>query len=150
MACRFVHNVAEGIVVAVPVYAGTGDRRLALVLTALSVRAAGQLMLCSPPPYHTTTSSHMHPPQLPVVRPCPQGLSEPVGALVGVVLATSWFGGMLEAAVNAALAGVAGVMVAVSFLELLPQAHRLAPGAAGLAAWFAAGCAFIGATTLLL
>jgi len=69
---------------------------------------------------------------------------------MGVLLATTWFGDKLEAAVNAALAGVAGIMIAVSFLELLPQARRLLPSPAPLAAWFAAGAAFIGLTMLLL
>ena len=34
----FFHNVAEGFVIAIPVLAGTGNRRFSLVLTALSVR----------------------------------------------------------------------------------------------------------------
>jgi len=37
--CSIVHNIAEGFAVAVPVWAGTGSRWLALGLTALSVSA---------------------------------------------------------------------------------------------------------------
>lgn len=40
-ASIFAHNVAEGFVVAIPVLAGTGDRRFALALTALSVSGLG-------------------------------------------------------------------------------------------------------------
>lgn len=85
----FVHNVAEGLVVAVPLYAGTGNARLALALTALS------------------------------------GLSEPVGALLGMVLLrSSWLAPMVSRAVAATLCAVAGVMMEVSVSQLLPQVGR--------------------------
>jgi hypothetical protein len=63
-ACRFIHNVAEGVVVAVPILAGTGDRRTAIVITALS------------------------------------GLSEPVGALMGVWCMKTWFSSWMEATIG--------------------------------------------------
>lgn len=168
-ACSFAHNVAEGFVVAVPVLAGTGDKRLALLLTALSVRARGR---CSAGAVRATAAWMTRPLALTVdcvaslarahvclllLLACRhilllQGLSEPIGALVGVLCinlpaVSSW----MVPAIDASLCAVAGIMVAVSFQELLPQAAAgKAVTAAELAGGFAMGGAAIALTLLFL
>jgi len=113
----FLHNVAEGIVIAVPLLAATGDRALALGVTAAS------------------------------------GLSEPVGALAGVLLLRGVAGergaAALEAALNLTLCAVGGVMLHVSRAELLPHAARLGAPAT-VAQGFAAGALLIGASLWFL
>ena len=102
---------------AVPVLAGSGSKRFALAVTALS------------------------------------GASEPLGALLGVLfMRGTWLRPLLGPAIEASLAACAGVMIWVSFCELLPQAMRnLAPQHRYVvAAGFAGGAALIGATLLLL
>jgi zinc transporter, ZIP family len=92
---RFIHNIAEGFCVAVPVLAGTGNRWLALGLTAAS------------------------------------GLSEPLGAILGYVAVRLVNVGNfvpLDAIINASLCLVAGVMIFISFSELLPEANRASAG----------------------
>jgi ZIP family zinc transporter len=113
-ACRFIHNVAEGVVVAVPILAGTGDRRTAIVITALS------------------------------------GLSEPVGALMGVWCMKTWFSSWMEATIGFILCVVAGIMIAVSMMELLPQAKLYHSDSAQILQAFLAGCCIIGATLFFL
>lgn len=80
-----IHNIPEGIAVAVPIYHSTGSRRKAIRYSLLS------------------------------------GMAEPAGAIVGIaVLLPFW-----SPAVNAiCLAAVAGIMVYISFDELLPGAER--------------------------
>lgn len=74
-----------------------------------------------------------------------QGLSEPLGALVGVTLLRFVAPNVVSGVIDALLCGVAGVMVAVSLQELLPQARRLgAPR--NVAGGFVAGAAVIFAT----
>ena len=89
----FLHNIFEGVVIAVPILAATGNKWLALGITAVS------------------------------------GLSEPLGAGVGVLLLRGVAGragaAALEQTLNVILCGVGGVMLQVSRLELLPNACRL-------------------------
>lgn len=148
--CSFAHNVAEGIVVAVPVFAGTGDRRLALTLTVLSVRVIGALARAM---YITGVRLRAFY-QANDSRNCEcvllQGLSEPIGALLGVLFMKSWFAGVMEAAINATLCGVAGIMLAVSFQELLPQAIKFHADTRHAVLWFAIGGLAIGLTVMLL
>lgn len=88
-------------------------------------------------------------------------MSEPVGAVLGVLFLRTWFASAaLEGAINACLCGVGGLMVGVSFLELLPQAWRFGSAsthgdaralvAAQIAGVFAAGMAVMVVTTSLL
>ena len=89
-------------------------------------------------------------------------MSEPVGAVLGVLFLRTWFASAaLEGAINACLCGVGGLMVGVSFLELLPQAWRFgtsschgdvdrAQVAAQVAGVFVAGMAVMVVTTSLL
>ena len=80
-----VHNIPEGIAVAVPLYYGTGSRKKALFYSFLS------------------------------------GLAEPVGAAIAMFFLFHY----LTPAVLAVLfASVAGIMVFISFDELLPMAER--------------------------
>ena len=60
-------------------------------------------------------------------------MSEPIGAVLGVVFLRNWFTSTaLEGAINACLCGVGGLMIGVSFFELLPQAWRFGLSTAGL------------------
>lgn len=59
------------------------------------------------------------------------GMSEPLGAAVGVLFMRTWFSTVLEAAINVVLCGVGGIMIGVSLLELLPQAVRFGISAHG-------------------
>lgn len=80
-----VHNIPEGMVVAVPLYYGTGSRKKAIWYSFLS------------------------------------GLAEPVGAILAMLLISPF----LTPTVLAVLfASVAGIMVFISFDELLPMAEK--------------------------
>lgn len=80
-----VHNIPEGMVVAVPLYYGTGSRKKAVFYSFLS------------------------------------GLAEPVGAVLAMLLIFPF----LTPTVLAVLFGaVAGIMVFISFDELLPMAEK--------------------------
>lgn len=60
-------------------------------------------------------------------------MSEPVGAVLGVLFFRSWFSSAaLEGAINACLCSVGGLMVGVSFFELLPQAWRFGTASSGI------------------
>ena len=118
-AAIFFHNVAEGVVVAVPLMRGLPSRRLAVCVAAAT------------------------------------GLSEPLGALLGVVVLRSWVSAeAMGTVVDAALALVAGVMILVSAQELMPLAARHAQAepspARLLAAGAAAGALSIGATLFFI
>jgi len=84
-----VHNIPEGVAVAVPVYFATGRRRPAIV--------------------HSFAS----------------GLAEPLGALVVWLLLLPFIGKVM---VGAMLATVGGIMVFISFDELLPTAREYGHG----------------------
>ena len=112
-----LHNIAEGVVIAVPVFAATGNKCLALGITAAS------------------------------------GLSEPLGALLGVALLRGVIGARGAAAADFALSmvlcSVGGVMLQVSRAELLPHALRL--GARHVVAiGFVAGAGLIALSLALL
>ena len=85
VAAIAIHNVPEGIAVAVPLYQATGSRRKALGYSFLS------------------------------------GLAEPLGALVGWLLLMPFLNGTVFGVIFGA---VAGVMVFISFDELLPAARE--------------------------
>ena len=79
------------------------------------------------------------------------GLSEPLGALLGVLMfRTRMLSAVLGPAIEAALSAVAGVMVSVSLTELLPQAMRHGGSRRVVYGGLAAGAALIGATMLIL
>jgi ZIP family zinc transporter len=114
----FIHNVFEGVVIAVPLLAATGNKWLALGITAVS------------------------------------GLSEPLGAAVGVLLLRGVASSARSAAtlamiLNVILCGVGGVMLQVCRSELLPSANR-AGEPRDVAAGFLAGAALIGVSIFFL
>ena len=80
-----VHNIPEGIAVAVPLYYGTGSRKKALFYSFLS------------------------------------GLAEPVGAAIAMFFL---FHFLTPTVLAVLFASVAGIMVFISFDELLPMAER--------------------------
>ena len=84
-----IHNIPEGMAVAVLVYFATGNRRRALLYSFLS------------------------------------GLAEPFGALVVYAVLMPF---MSDAVVGGMLATVAGIMVFISFDELLPTAREYGHG----------------------
>ena len=107
----FLHNIFEGVVIAVPLLAATGNKLLALGLTAAS------------------------------------GLSEPLGAAVGVLLLRGVAGTgrgatALALTLNFVLCAVGGVMLQVCRCELLPSACRMGEPRV-VATGFLAGAALI-------
>ena len=80
-----VHNIPEGIAVAVPLYYGTGSRKKAVFYSFLS------------------------------------GLAEPVGAAIAMIFL---FHFLTPTVLSVLFASVAGIMVFISFDELLPMAER--------------------------
>ena len=80
-----IHNIPEGIAVAVPLYAGTGDKKRSFLAALRS------------------------------------GLAEPLGALLGFVVFRAWINDVLLGIIFAA---IAGIMVFISFDELLPSAEK--------------------------
>lgn len=112
-AAIFLHNVAEGAVIAIPLLRGLPDRRIAVGIAALT------------------------------------GLSEPLGALIGVLVLSRWVEpSSIELAVDVALACVAGIMADVSVRELLPLSlrHAKEEGVRLVATGFVVGAVTIGAT----
>mgnify|MGYP000195357139 CR=1 FL=1 len=80
-----LHNIPEGIAVALPMYHVTGKKRYAMLYAALS------------------------------------GITEPIGALVGMFI----FGLFLpQVLIGALMAAVAGIMIYISFDTLLPLAKE--------------------------
>lgn len=79
-----MHNIPEGLAIAVPIFAATGSRWKALAMTLAS------------------------------------GLSEPIGASVGVYMIGPFIN---QEVVDYATCSVGGIMLAVSFLELIPEAR---------------------------
>jgi len=109
-----IHNFPEGIVV----LAGAADStKLALLLTvAIAVHNIPEGIAVSVPVLAATGNRKRA-----FLYSFLSGLAEPVGALVGAAVLVS----IMTAAVTAAtLAFVAGIMVFISFDELLPTAHR--------------------------
>jgi len=84
-----IHNIPEGVSVAVPVFFATRSRNKAFVYSFAS------------------------------------GLAEPLGALLAYLLFVSFLNGVV---VGAMLAAVAGIMVFISFDELLPTAREYGKG----------------------
>ena len=80
-----LHNIPEGIAVAIPVYHATGKKRYATLYAALS------------------------------------GISEPIGAVIGMILLHFF---MPEIMIGGAMAAVAGIMIYISFDTLLPLARE--------------------------
>ena len=80
-----IHNIPEGMVVAIPLYYGTGDRKKAVLYSFAS------------------------------------GLAEPAGALLAMLLIFPFLTPTLLALLFAC---VAGIMVFISFDELLPMAEK--------------------------
>ena len=80
-----IHNIPEGIAVALPIYHVTGKKRYAMLYAALS------------------------------------GMTEPVGALIGMVLFSLFLPQVL---VGILLAAVAGIMIYLSFDTLLPLSRE--------------------------
>lgn len=80
-----MHNIPEGIAVAVPLYYGTGSRQKALFYSFLS------------------------------------GLAEPIGAAIAMFFL---FHFLTPSVLAILFASVAGIMVFISFDELLPMAER--------------------------
>ena len=85
MFAIIMHNIPEGIAVALPVYHVTGKKRYAMLYAALS------------------------------------GLSEPIGALVGLLIFSFLLPQML---IGAIMAAVAGIMIYLAFDTLLPLAKE--------------------------
>jgi zinc transporter, ZIP family len=87
MSAIAMHNIPEGLAIAIPIFAATGNRWQALGMTLAS------------------------------------GLSEPLGAGIGLVLLRPFLN---KRVVDNAACAVGGVMIAVSFLELGPESlkHR--------------------------
>jgi len=99
-----LHNIPEGMAVAVPILYATGSRKKAFLYATLS------------------------------------GLAEPLGALVGMLI----LGPVLSAPLLASLfAFVAGIMIYISFDELLPMAETYGEHHIALAGLLA-GMLFIG------
>jgi ZIP family zinc transporter len=84
-----IHNIPEGIAVALPIYNATGKKRYAMLYSSLS------------------------------------GLSEPLGALIGIFLFQLF---MPQILVGFLFAAVAGIMVYISFDTLLPLAREYGNG----------------------
>lgn len=82
-----VHNIPEGMVVAVPLFFGTGSRKKAIFYSFLS------------------------------------GLAEPLGAVLAMLVILPLFG-MSPLVLAVLFASVAGIMVYISFDELLPLAEK--------------------------
>jgi len=80
-----IHNIPEGIAVAVPVYFATGNKKKACLMATLS------------------------------------GLAESIGALIGFLLLALFLN---DAVLGILFAAVAGIMVFISFDELLPTAEE--------------------------
>jgi len=80
-----IHNIPEGIAVAVPIYFATGKRRRAFLISLAS------------------------------------GLSEMLGAIIGLML-FSWL--RTDLMLGIVLAATAGIMIYISFDELLPTAEK--------------------------
>ena len=80
-----IHNIPEGIAVALPIYHATGKKRYAMLYAALS------------------------------------GITEPIGALIGVLLLGLFLPQVL---VGILMAAVAGIMIYISFDTLLPLARE--------------------------
>ena len=80
-----LHNIPEGIAVAVPVYYGTGSRGKAFLCAALS------------------------------------GLSEPFGALLCYLILAPF---LTDTMLGVVFGAVAGIMLYISFSELLPASRR--------------------------
>ena len=80
-----IHNIPEGIAVALPIYHVTGKKRYAMLYASLS------------------------------------GITEPIGALIGMVLFSLFLPQIL---VGILLAAVAGIMIYLSFDTLLPLSRE--------------------------
>lgn len=87
-----IHNIPEGVCVAMPIYHATGSRTKGFVFGMLA------------------------------------GLSEPVGALIGMAIVTTVESTDLMYGILFSL--VAGMMIYISLKELLPSSHRHVTGAA--------------------
>ncbi len=85
MSAIAMHNIPEGLAIAIPIYAATGSRWKALLMTFAS------------------------------------GVSEPLGAGLGILVLRPF---LTESVVDYAACAVGGVMLAVSFLELIPEAIK--------------------------
>ena len=97
-----MHNIPEGICVALPVYYATGRRRDAFLWALLS------------------------------------GATEPLGALIAWATLVGHFCALSEGIIFGA---VAGMMIQISFCELLPSAFRVDPRGKVTAAGLVAGMA---------
>lgn len=177
-----VHNLAEGLCISAPIYAGTGRKDLALGLAVLSVSGGvagldegekggreghggeGRLQRNPFPPcfvlaaqrselLRTSPVISFRTSILPSRHPLPlQGLSEPLGALLGMAVLRRYVSPEgTSAVVSATLNAVAGLMLAITVSQLLPQARKHA------AAWpllvpkgAAAGAALISLTMLFM
>ncbi len=109
-----IHNFPEGIVV---LAGAASSRELAVMLTvAIAVHNIPEGIAVSVPIMAATGDRKKA-----FMYSFLSGLAEPVGALLGALVLMSF---LTPAVIAGALAFVAGIMVFISFDELLPMAHK--------------------------
>jgi len=109
-----IHNLPEGMTVAM---VSLADLRLGLpVAVAIAIHNIPEGMACSIPLYCATSNRRMA-----CLLSFAAGMTEPLGAALAVLLLYPFLNDWLLAAASAM---VAGIMVFISFDELLPIANR--------------------------
>ncbi|MDY6918526.1 MAG: zinc transporter ZupT [Chloroflexota bacterium] len=110
-----IHNFPEGLVTFSS--AATGDVALGLaVAVAIAIHNIPEGMAVSVPIYYATGSRRRA-----FLYSFSSGLAEPLGALIGYAVLLPF---LTPTVLSTLLAFVAGVMVYISLVELLPLAHR--------------------------
>ena len=110
-----IHNFPEGMVTFAS--AATGDVSLGiLIAVAIAVHNIPEGIAVSVPIFYATGSRRRA-----FIYSFLSGVAEPVGALIGYALLMPF---LTPAVLSTTLAVVAGIMVYISFDEILPMAHR--------------------------
>jgi ZIP family zinc transporter len=110
-----IHNFPEGMITFVS--AATGDVSLGIVIAAaVAIHNIPEGIAVSVPIYYATGNRWQA-----FLYSLLSGIAEPVGALIGYALLLPFLTPVL---LSTTLAFVAGVMVYISFDEILPMAHR--------------------------
>lgn len=114
MATLSAHNLPEGIAVAVS--AMDSHSFGVVVAVAIALHNIPEGIVISVPIYAATKSK-----KTAITYALVSGLAEPLGALLAVLVLRPW---VTDRVLENMLAGVAGVMVSVSVIELYPHAWR--------------------------
>ena len=110
-----IHNFPEGLVTFSSAAAGDVSLGVA-VATAIAIHNIPEGMAVSVPIYYATGSR-----QKAFLYSFSSGLAEPLGALIGYAILLPF---ITPTVLSTLLAFVAGIMVYISLVELLPLAHR--------------------------